>query len=574
MTSPNILFILVDEMRYPMHFPPGVSSAGEFLQKFMPHTYRLLWNPGVRFHNAYTAASDCTPARGTIVTGLYAQQTFCMTTRANRDEPQSGVAIQPPLHPGFPTYGKILREAGYDTPYIGKWHLSNFPEHSQVPYLEDYGFEGLTLPDPVSLPGQGYGATPPAEDRPMPFGDPQIANQAVGWLQARAASDAERNKPFCLTVGFGNPHDKQYFWGGVEVSRFMGMYAEAGAKPTLPFTTNIVHQMYPPPYYTQPAVNWTQKDRMTMTLHEVFREFFAGAVGDSAEHPTEGTGFIMRPSANKAAPPVAVAPFAYWAKGMDMYAQALHDVDEQIAQVIENIPDSLRDNTVIVFTSDHGEYASSHGLQGKGFTAYEETMRVPLIFTDLTGRYGASTQDRVQYTSSVDLLPLFANLAYGNNSWSQSDELRGLYDGRNDLLSVILTNSAVIRDYSVFTCDEVLTGDDNYLSAPEHVLAFTDFRGKLGIYSHWSPGQATPLATGQELEYYDYAKDRLEMENEPAKGTSAASRLLNDILPNEIQRPMPTQALRDAQAEALELYWKYVDLATADPPAHRFAHLL
>ncbi len=572
MTPPNILFILVDEMRYPMHFPPGISNADQFLEKFMPHTHRLLWSPGVRFHNAYTTASDCTPARGTIVTGLYAQQTFCLTTRANVNEPQSGFAPQPQLNPAFPTYGKILREAGYDTPYIGKWHLSNFPENPNDSYLEEYGFDGLTNPDPVSLPGQGYGATPAGDGHPMPLGDPQLANQAVSWLQQRAGSE-EKDKPFCLTVGFSNPHDKQYFWGGIEVSRFNSFYANAGADPTLHFTTNIVHQMDPPSNYVTTPENWVQTDRLQMSLHKVFREYFAGAVGDSSQF-IDDTFFKMRDSFNPAAPPVVVAPYGYWAKGLNMYVQAMHDVDEHIAQVIENIPESLSSNTVIVFASDHGEYAASHGLQGKGFTAYEETMRVPLIFTDLTGRYGSSNQDRSQYASSVDLLPLFANLAYGNNSWSQSDDLRGLYDSRNDLLSVIQTNGAVIRDYAAFSCDEVLAGTDNYLNAPQHVLAFTDSQGKTGIYSHWAEGQAQPLASGQELEYYDYAKDRLELDNEPAKGTSATSRLLNDILPNEIQRSMPTQVLRDAQQAALELYWKYVQLANGDPVTDRLARML
>lgn len=574
-TSPNILFILVDEMRYPTHFPQGVSSVDQFLQKFMPHTYRLLWQPGVRFHKAYTAASDCTPARGTIVTGLYAQQTFCMTTRANQKHPQSGFAVQPPLHPAFPTYGKILRAAGYDTPYIGKWHLSNFPETPDAPYLEEYGFDGLTRPDPVSLPGQGFGATPPVDDNPMPFGDPQIANQAVNWLQNRAKTDTA--KPFCLTVGFSNPHDKQYFWGGIEVSRFRALYG--GAEPPLPYTTNIVHQAYPPPNgYSMPA-NWQSRNDQPLSLHQVFREFFAGAVGDTADDPS-ATEFTTRPSSNTNPDAdvklIAVAPYAYWIKGLDMYTQAMNDVDEQIAQVIENIPDSLRDNTVIVFTSDHGEYAGAHGLQGKGFTAYEETMHVPLTFTDLTGRYTTGNTDRYQFASSVDLLPLFANLAYGGDGWLDTEELRSLYGSRNDLMAAIRTNGVVIRNYAVFTCDEVMAGSDNYLDAPGHVLAFTDANGKLGLYSHWDEGQATPLAQGQEFEYYDYYRPdgSLELYSWPELAGAPMNRLLNDILPNEIQKPMPTSTLRDAQAEALALYWQYVDLATGDPQAYRFASML
>lgn len=578
MTSPNIIFILLDEMRYPMHFPAGISNADQFLQKYMPHTYRLIWSPGVRFHSAYTAASDCTPARGTIVTGLYAQQTFCMTTRANPDKPQSGFAIQPQLHPQFPTYGKILREAGYLTPYVGKWHLSNFPEDPNAPFLEEYGFHGLTVPDPISLPGQGYGATPPAGDdppgkNPMPYGDPQIANLAVAWLQSRVADDApEKDKPFCLTVGFSNPHDKQYFWGGIEVSRFMDLYAQAGVEAPLAFTTNIVHQTYPPACgYSMPA-NWQSKDQQTIKLHEVFREFFAGAVGDSSEDSGQ-TQFTIRDGQGDVKR-IPVAPYAYWTKGLDMYTQAMNDVDEQIAQVIENIPASLRDDTVIIFTSDHGEYAGSHGLQGKGFTAYEETMHVPLVFVDLTGRYSKGNQDRGQHASSVDLLRLFADLAYDGSDWMSTETYRLLYEGRNDLLGAIMRNEPVIRDYAVFTCDEVLTGKDNYLQAPEHVLAFVNWQGKAGVYSHWTKGEATPGADGQELEYYDYARNRLEMNNDPAQGQAAITRLLNDLLPSEIQRPMPTPELVAAQQAALAAYLEYVEIVTTDSATPRAALML
>ena len=54
--QPHILFILVDEMRYPMHFPGDVRTPDMFMKEFMPHTYELLWMPGVRFGNAFTAA--------------------------------------------------------------------------------------------------------------------------------------------------------------------------------------------------------------------------------------------------------------------------------------------------------------------------------------------------------------------------------------------------------------------------------------------------------------------------------------------------------------------------------------
>ena len=59
--KPNILFIMVDEMRFPKIFPTGVNTPAEYLQKFMPNVYRL-WEDGVKFSNHQTAATACSPS--------------------------------------------------------------------------------------------------------------------------------------------------------------------------------------------------------------------------------------------------------------------------------------------------------------------------------------------------------------------------------------------------------------------------------------------------------------------------------------------------------------------------------
>jgi Sulfatase/TAT (twin-arginine translocation) pathway signal sequence len=76
---PNILFLLVDELRFPSVFPKGVKDAGEFLCKFMPNLY-CLWQRGVKFGNHHTAANACTPSRGVLITGLYSQQNWLIST--------------------------------------------------------------------------------------------------------------------------------------------------------------------------------------------------------------------------------------------------------------------------------------------------------------------------------------------------------------------------------------------------------------------------------------------------------------------------------------------------------------
>ena len=111
---PNILFILVDELRFWRVFPQGINTVGEFLRAFMPNSYQSLWVPGVKFAGHYTAGVACTPARGTLITGLYTQQSWLLATIL--DSPTTTVSEQPVLNRAYPTYGKLLQQAGYQTP--------------------------------------------------------------------------------------------------------------------------------------------------------------------------------------------------------------------------------------------------------------------------------------------------------------------------------------------------------------------------------------------------------------------------------------------------------------------------
>src|SRR3954465_8791902 len=114
---PHIVFVLVDEMRYPTAFPAGLRTPEQYLQRYMPNLAEL-WRRGVVFDRYYSAGNACSPARATLATGLYPHQEWLVATRT---------AAGPALQTAFPTYGKLLRGLGYRTPYIGKWHLSNPP---------------------------------------------------------------------------------------------------------------------------------------------------------------------------------------------------------------------------------------------------------------------------------------------------------------------------------------------------------------------------------------------------------------------------------------------------------------
>jgi len=219
---PNILFILVDELRYPSVFPQGVNSVDEFFCKFMPNLHCNIWKPGVKFGNYHTVANACTPARGAIITGLYSQQNWLISTILASPTPAPIARLQPVLNPTFPTYGSLLRRLGYKTPYRGKWHVSlpfPFPKGTG---LELYGFDYATYPDPTGYNLQGtYGEEPDYHN------DAYTAQQAADYLSGLKPGAP----PFCLTVGFVNPHDREFFPAGTEFKTVNDAFASNTTNP-------------------------------------------------------------------------------------------------------------------------------------------------------------------------------------------------------------------------------------------------------------------------------------------------------------------------------------------------------
>jgi uncharacterized sulfatase len=231
--QPNILLVLVDELRFPSALPTGVNTPAEFLARFMPNTYRQ-WQRGVKFTRHYTAGVACTPARGTLISGLYTQQTWVLQTF--KGTPSTRVSVPPVLDPAFPTYGRLLRKAGYQTPYIGKWHVS-LPR-TKDHMLEAYGFQGFTDPDPSGANLQGT-----VGDAANGYlNDKYIADQAVRWLSARKSGEA----PWCLTVGFVNPHDQQFFWGGTEFQTYNELFDAQSALVPFNYYSQNDGQTHPP----------------------------------------------------------------------------------------------------------------------------------------------------------------------------------------------------------------------------------------------------------------------------------------------------------------------------------------
>jgi arylsulfatase A-like enzyme len=492
---PNILVIVVDQLRYPVWFSPTADGTG------LPPNIRRLREGAVSFEGHYTAANDCTPARAAMLTGLYTHQTGCMITGAST------------LDAGFPTWGTMLREHGYRTRWYGKWHLTRHdgkwgPARGSRA-LERYGFAGGTFPSPNGAPGQGWRL------------DGHVARQFARWY----AAEHDR-EPWCTTVSFVNPHDIAwwYLWS----DRFL---AEASARRVV--------QTLPPNFETPELMVARGKPRLQRSLQETAAASF-GPV------PFEGPEVLSR-----------------WSDFLNLYAKLQRAVDDHIGSVLEALHSrpEVAANTVVLFTSDHGEYGGSHGLRGKGAGAYEEAIHVPLLVKDSRGELAHEPDvGRTQLTSSVDLAPLLLTLATGSNAWREQPRYEHLAE-RADLAAMLADPNAPGRPYVLHATDETVTEfaiEPYAADAPRHVIAMRTPQAKYATYSHWQPGAIEPLVEGQERELYDYAdgNGRLELHNAvgQSKLEPSLSSDLERAIDGELRRPLPAH-LSAAQSRGFKDYF-------------------
>ncbi len=485
---PNILVILVDQLRAPVWLPPAVQPAA-----LTPNLHALRAG-AVSFERHYTAANDCTPSRGALVTGLHSHQTGCLITGDSH------------LDPGFPTWGTLLRELGYQTTWWGKWHLNPNPDAS----LEPYGFSGGTYPSPNGSPGQGSEV------------NPAIAAQFAEWLREEGAG-----RPWCATVSFVNPHDIAWWY------RFTSQVPVESSPPGLA-------EALPGNFETPEALEAQRKPRLQRALQATAAHSFG---------PVPFAG----PEALQA-----------WTGLMDTYLMLQSYVDAQVATVLTALAaqPAVHANTVVLFTSDHGEYGGSHGLRGKGASAYEEAIRVPLYVRDFRRRATAAPAvGRTQLTSSVDVIALLLTLATGSSAWRRESRYRHLAS-RHDLAAICAHPTAPGRRWVLHATDEDVTefATEPYAAeAPRHVVALRTRRGKLALYSNWSSGSIAVEPSGAEFELYDYSSPvgRAELENSAGVASALEEELWVTLeeaaIPDELRAPLPV-ALRAAQRRGLADY--------------------
>jgi iduronate 2-sulfatase len=346
MRRPNVLFLISDDLN------TMLGCYGDPLIK-TPNIDRLAAR-GVRFDRAYCPFPLCGPSRNALLTGLYPNSTGILA---------NGQVFRQTI-PSQPSMPQTFRQAGYFAARIGKLFHYNVPASIGTNGHDDPGSWEMELnPAGVDrlqeephiftlLPGQFGGtlswyASPKADQ----FHTDGLMADDAEWVLERCAK--RKDRPFFLGVGFFRPHTPY-----VSPKSYFDLYPEQ----------------------KMPVVQGVSEDQADIP---------PAGLGSHKKEQEQLTDDLRRQCRQ-----------AYYA--------SISFMDAQVGRVLDALDRlGLADDTIIVFTSDHGYHLGEHGLWQK-MSLFEESARVPLlIVAPGVGRKGVAAKSPV---SQIDIFPTLAEL--------------------------------------------------------------------------------------------------------------------------------------------------------------------
>jgi arylsulfatase A-like enzyme len=337
---PNILIIVSDDHAY--------QSIGAYGSNLMPTPgIDRLAREGAVFSNAFVTNSICGPSRACILTGKYSHKNGFKDNLSRFDASQD-------------IFIKRLKTAGYQTAWIGKWHLESLP----------VGFDHFEI-----LPGQGYYYNPTF----IEMGGDTIVRQgyvtdivtglAEDWISARDPA-----KPWCLVVGHKATHrtwipdlrDLGKF-DNVKIplpsnfyDSYEGRYAAAHQDMNIAHTMRLGYDLKIEPDTGFGKENYT---RMTPGQRKVFDAYYKPIEKDFLSRHLTGN---------------ALTEWKYQ-RYMRDYLSTATSLDRNIGGLLTWLDQhDLTNNTLVIYLSDQGFYLGEHGWFDKRFM-YEESMKTPML---------------------------------------------------------------------------------------------------------------------------------------------------------------------------------------------------
>ena len=443
---PNFLFIVTDQERYTQYFPDGWEQAN------LPNLGRLK-NNGLAFTNAFCNSCMCSPSRSTLLTGLYPAQHHVVDTLPEAEHGAS-TENQPVLDPDMQNIAKMLKSAGYNVYYKGKWHVSKpGGDEWSTDDLTRYGFNAWDPPD------AGEDVAPENYGGGRADNDERFVDDAVAFLQAMDTS-----QPFALFVSLVNPHD---------IAGYPKNYAD-----------DYGHSMLQGEITLPPTVDEDLTANYKPKAHSELVKKLAAGLGP-LNTPLKKNQYI------------------------NFYGNLLKHVDGQIGRVLDALYAhsdggiSLADNTLVFRFADHGEMGLSHGgLRQKMFVTYDEAIHIPIIVSNPV--LFPAPQSSNALVSLIDIMPTIATLA------SVPDKEQWVFKG-TDFSSIILNpDSGDVQDAVMFTFDDIKAGMENIdelVGPPNRIRCIREKNWK---YARYFDGKNE---VAPEYEMYDLVNDPMEMEN-------------------------------------------------------------
>jgi len=379
--KPNIVVFMADHYRGDMA-PPFSRCRTPHLDGF--------YRDAAAFTNAYCPAPHCCPSRATFHTGLYPTQHGVWNNVNN------GTALSRGLNEGIGTWSQKLAEAGYALHHCGKWHVSDDQGPEDYGWVNVYGnerpksqndwdrYKNLQPHTGPRRPGQlireGYPNFTLYGESESPFDDEAVTQAAAETLRTCCGNP---DQPFVLYCGTLGPHDPYR----VPI-RFLDLYDIDDIELPASFHDNMLDK---------PALYRRTQDRFGQLTPDEYRQ--------AIRHY------------------LAFCSYEDWLFGR--LIQILKDTGQY-------------DDTIVVFTSDHGDYCGEHGLFAKGLPCFRSAYHIPLLIRWPRVTEKLKSRAIETYASLADFAPTvldWAGIPYNADDYagrSLVPLLQGGHDGRPD----------------------------------------------------------------------------------------------------------------------------------------------
>lgn len=445
----NVVLFITDQNRAVQHFPRGWS------QKNLPGMTQLKRN-GIEFQNAFTNSCMCSPARSTMATGYFPAQTGVKYTLEEDMPADQYPQVETPVD--FKNFASVMMAAGYNVTWKGKFHLNKPAGALWVP--NDVGKYGFAHWNPKDA---GANQDPPEAGGGSYNNDGRFMNERGAVDQGHQGvlqyldEQARKEEPFFLVVSLVNPHDVLMYPKSLDQAGYDDSWLAGDIK--LPETVNEDLSTKP-------------------TVQGLFVKLF-----------DLGSG-VLKDDQQK---------LDY----INFYANLMKSSDAHLVNLLDRLKrNNLLDDTLVIATADHGEMGLAHGgLRQKNFNFYEESMRIPLVYSN-PSLFPTARKSKA-LVSHVDLLPTLASL------FKAPRAARAKWQGVDYSSKILNPAAKAPQDYILFTYDDFQSGQKNgpYLPPPNHIVSIRETRWKLAEYYDVDGKVAS------EWEMYDLASDPLERIN-------------------------------------------------------------